>query len=529
MTEKQTLDLGEADIRNRPAAATPSPINDNDVFVLNPMFRMRNEKDYVTLYGSESLGSYSLHRSVAVMLALCNGQRTVSDIARLTIPFVNTSNGENAYELALNSVRPMLCYFRLTIDEHRGGEKVPSSYGYPSASPLIRHSVLPAFGNIARVEYDPREFLPKDASEMAARADRPLRERVPSQLNWHLTSECSVDCRYCYLGRRSNVKLLSKERMLELIEEAAEIGVFNITPSGGDILLYPHLFEFMESVSRHKFVPSLVSTKTFLSKDAAKRLAASSDVLWHLQFSIDSTVDEIADWLVRRTGYRRRIFESIENALEVGLRVGAKAVITPYNVLTIPKLYRDLKGLGVETIRLATYARSGYHHSDDLFNHHESFDWLKEQMEDLKEEFPEDKDKLSLQNGELTREPQSQEIREAAWKNRSLCTAGRTAMMVCADGKVIPCEQMPETEEYFVGDLSRQSIEEVWNSDKLKALTYGVPRERFEGKACYDCDEREECHLKMGYCIRDVALLRGTIYHPPANCPKVEVPFVRTV
>jgi radical SAM protein with 4Fe4S-binding SPASM domain len=100
-------------------------------------------------------------------------------------------------------------------------------------------------------------------------------------------------------------------------------------------------------------------------------------------------------------------------------------------------------------------------------------------------------------------------------------------MMICADGKVIPCEQIPETEEYFCGDVSHQSIMEVWNGDRLRELTYGMPREKFKGQPCYDCEEWEECMGKKGNCIRDQALHLGGIYQPPENCPKYEGSFVR--
>jgi radical SAM protein with 4Fe4S-binding SPASM domain len=102
-------------------------------------------------------------------------------------------------------------------------------------------------------------------------------------------------------------------------------------------------------------------------------------------------------------------------------------------------------------------------------------------------------------------------------------------MMVCADGKVIPCEQMPETEEYFCGDLSRESIQEVWDSDRLRERTYGLPREKFRGNSCYDCDERDRCLGVEGYCIRDISQFRGNMYQPPIECPKSDLPFLRDV
>jgi radical SAM protein with 4Fe4S-binding SPASM domain len=235
----------------------------------------------------------------------------------------------------------------------------------------------------------------------------------------------------------------------------------------------------------------------------------------------------VADYLVKVNGYCDRIFASIDNAREAGLRVNAKAVITPYNILTIPKLYRDLKHRGVATIRLVPYIRSGFHHSDDLFNWPVSYEWLFEQTDRLHQEFPDDIMSIRT-SGPPRMEPPPAELVREAWEKRDIsCAAGRVGMLICTDGKVIPCEQMPETEEYFCGDVSYQSIQEVWDGDRLRELTYGLPREKFKGQPCYDCAEWENCVRRQGCCIRDLAVLHGSIYEPPHNCPKCTRGFIR--
>jgi MoaA/NifB/PqqE/SkfB family radical SAM enzyme len=222
------------------------------------------------------------------------------------------------------------------------------------------------------------------------------------------------------------------------------------------------------------------------------------------------------------------VFTSIDNALEAGLDVVVKAVITPYNILTIPKLYRDLKKRGVNTIRLSTYIRSGVRHSDDLFNHPASYQWLEEQVKQLQQEFPDNF--IKVQNGAPSMELPSLESRREAWTKRNACPAGRTTMMICPDGKVIPCEQMPEMEEYFCGDVSHQSLQEVWDGECLRELTYGSPREKFKGQLCYDCGEWEKCICQMGNCIRNLAMYHGGVYQTPQECPKCnKKSFIRTI
>jgi radical SAM protein with 4Fe4S-binding SPASM domain len=526
LTNREVVQLGNEMKEDGEKCVSCRAIQDHDRYVLNPLCRLRNRRNYVLLYGVEG-NVYNLHRTTAIILALCNGSHTVADIAHFTRPFVKIANEEQAEETARHEVKQIIYQMRQTKEEQAGQPPLPSVY--PSAAPLVAKGEYESKFHdtgLRLPDYNPRDFLPKDASEIANGPVHERHEPAPVRLAWHFTSECSTDCKYCYLGRRKNLKLLSIERVLSLIEEAVELGVVQIDPLGGDVLLYPHLKQVLDALSKYNLLPILLSTKSFLSKEKAAMLAEKKGLVWKLQFSIDSTIPDVADYLTGTKNFTQRIFSSIDNALEAGLPVGAKAVVTPYNILTIPQLYRDLKERGVKQILLATYSRSGFHHSDDLFNCPASYQWLEQQFKQLRKEFPDDE--IHCQNGGPAFEGQARagEAKQEAWKKASACTAGRSIMLICADGKVIPCEQMPETEEFFCGDVSHQSIQEVWDGDRLRELTYGPPRERFQGTSCYDCEEFEEC-VHRGVCIRDLSMYYGNIYQPPDNCPKSKQPFLR--
>ena len=182
---------------------------------------------------------------------------------------------------------------------------------------------------------------------------------------------------------------------------------------------------------------------------------------------------------------------------------------------------------GVDYIRLAMYSRSGFHHSEELFNHPESHLWLESQLEILRSEFP--NDFIFLQNGEPRMEPTLQDDKVEAWDNRTRCTSGRDGIMICADGKVIPCEQMPEIEEMFCGDLTQQSLLDIWNSKKLNDKIIFLKKDMFKDTPCYDCEDFHDCIVKNGYCFRDTTLFLGKMYTTPENCPKYNGPFIRCV
>ena len=116
----------------------------------------------------------------------------------------------------------------------------------------------------------------------------------------------------------------------------------------------------------------------------------------------------------------------------------------------------------------------------------------------------------------------SNEAKEEAWEERSMCSAGRASMVINPTGEVTLCEQMPLQDEYIAGDLKHQGLEALWNSTRMKDKVY-PSKEKFSGTECETCPDFEECINETGYCFRDSLFTYGTIYSLPPNCPKAPV------
>jgi radical SAM protein with 4Fe4S-binding SPASM domain len=351
----------------------------------------------------------------------------------------------------------------------------------------------------------------------------------PLSVLWLLTNECQTNCQYCYMEKQpvTRENLLPFERVKEIAEEASQGGMMAIYVSGGDVLCYPHLLDFLGLMSEYEYQPTVLATKSYVSLETARRLLEYRYVKG-IQFSIDSTVPEIADFLVQCPGFVERTMTSIRNCQEAGFKtIEAKCVITPYNLPAIPKLYRDLKAMGLSEIRLATYCKSGYHHSDRLFNHPEDYHWLDKQIIKLNAEFP--ADKIFYQNGAPQVMPRPKEEVGETWKRRSACTAGRSNLTICANGRVVACEQMPEREGDYLGDLRTQSILDIWHSKKVDEYLLHPSRESFKGTACFECEEFDECQSSYGQCVRDCVVHYGTRWCPSPICPRAPEKYMRTM
>ena len=80
----------------------------DEVYALNPLMCMRNEQDFVGLYKFEGKVEPKIHHTTGIILALCNGKRTIGDIAKIVIPFLKEPSAHNAKEEALSWVKAVI-------------------------------------------------------------------------------------------------------------------------------------------------------------------------------------------------------------------------------------------------------------------------------------------------------------------------------------------------------------------------------------------------------------------------------------
>jgi radical SAM protein with 4Fe4S-binding SPASM domain len=475
--------------------------NAQDIYVINPHVRLRNDKKRVIAITFHEGNAYPLVLDpiVGVVMTMFDGSRTCGDIADLCTAFAN-----EPLELAEKYVHNLISTVK----------KISEAMPLPLL--VIKKDLRPEERTLIRT-YNPANFA---IHRNQWRGPDDNHHAFPTGILWLLTNDCQVNCQYCYMDKPpvKQEDLLPWNRVQTILREIHEYGPVLMNISGGDVMLYPHIFDFLELLSMCDLPLIGIPTKAYVSRETAERLAKIDCIEW-IQFSIDSTVPEIGDYLVQSPGFVERIFQSIENCLAAGLKVDSKTVITPYNIATVPKLYRDLKARGVSSIRLATYCRSPFHHKDRLFNNLDDYEWLRKEIEKLKQEFP--GDSFNIQNGPPHDVPMSAEEMKRIWDRQIRCTAGRNGITICANGKVVACEQMPEREEDYIGDLKTQSLTEVWNGKLLDEYLIHPPREKFKDTVCYECpdDEFHKCQVKVGMCVRDIVRDYSTRWAPSKYCP----------
>jgi len=444
---------------------------------LKDTFYLKKDKKSIILYEIltplPGLGRvYHLSPPIAVFLALCDGEKSNKQIFNIFHKIFNILEIE--YQNMIKS------YIEMRVLEEL---ETPSP---------------------REIKYNPIDFvLPKEIVDISPyhRLDFPI------ELVIHLTSACMCNCVYCYSERPlfSQKELLSLERWKILVSEFAEKGGKLIEFSGGDPLCYPHWDKIIKHCVEKK-IKFAISTKRKITEQEAKKLAESGVRV--IQLSID-TFNEITAKKLQVPKPQDMIL-SILNLKKEGIKVITRSVVTGLNVKEIPFLIRKLIDIGIEDIRITPYSRSLFRHKDYLFVEKEEIKYLKEQINLLKNAYPE----IAI-TAEFYFSDSLPDFRK-----RPYCGGIKHGLIIFPNGKYSICEQLPQNSYYCFGDAKKMSIEEIWNSEIMQKVIY-PPRELFIGRICYNCEEFDNCHLEKGRCIRNALICFGSEFAPDPSCPKV--------
>ena len=369
-----------------------------------------------------------------------------------------------------------------------------------------------------------------------------MRPATPISLNLMFSNDCETNCTYCYAHRRK-VPLeqhLSGERWIEILHEARALGIDQVSLSGGDPLFRKDALILIGELIKLDML-FLLSTKCHITTKIADRLVEIgmnkpiNQYMREIQLSMDGPDAETADVLAGSPGYYKRSIESIKNLVARGFNLRVKAVVTPLNAHRIYQWIKQLVDMGVNQVSVAAYNRTFHRHDDSLFLSREERISIAEQCERARKDFPwinlrmsgleksPAQEEIALREktttDELVSEPEMNVNRKAQkWKERAQCSGGRSSMTITPDGKVVLCDTIPQEGVFVVGDVSHQSVMDVWNSEPLVSFAYPT-RDKFIDTACYDCADLDECQSKAGYCFRDTYFNYGSVYGPPPQCP----------
>ena len=176
-------------------------------------------------------------------------------------------------------------------------------------------------------------------------------------LSWavvEVTDACNLNCIWCYAssgyGSRAKRNHMSKSGLERVVRTLAKAGVRQITYSGGEPTIYPHIRHAVRIAKESGMVVHMNTNGFVLTKRFAQELKKLG--LSQIQTNIDSMSPEKHDRIRGRKGSFTAAVNALKAAREVGLTCASQTVLTKENEGEILDIFRFARSMGVQRCRL---------------------------------------------------------------------------------------------------------------------------------------------------------------------------------
>ncbi|WP_273160039.1 radical SAM protein [Bacteroides fluxus] len=469
-------------------------------YYLNPDYTIRKDGNryllhsrFMKKYDSDTAKSL-IHPYHARLLSLFSAGSSVEQAANVIASDLNVTQ-----EDAKKILAPWLTKEKFKIKINNYSVRIPKNVLVPSDSILDKNEIM-------------KFNIPKSLAKNVDLSTKRL--QIPYLMTFMLTNTCVTKCCYCYADTHTKVKnYLLTERIFEIIREAKRIGVYNIFLIGGEVFLHPDWELVLKELTNNGFGPDTISTKIPITPRIVKGLKESG-FKGTLQLSIDTLDSNIAiDTLHVNQCYISKVEHGINLLEKAGITyrvetVLTKATCTKKNIDTLYNFLKEKNCVKTWEIRTAMFSNQK---SMDNFNSIKAAVPLLEELfgyveENIKNEamFT-----VALPRTEIDKAYYSAEGGSATFKGAK-CSALNDHLFILPDGKCTICEQLYWNPNFIIGDLTNESISEVWNSTKANRLL-NLKQECIDKQSpCSTCKLFDDCFkINRNRCWTDVIKAYG--------------------
>ena len=322
-----------------------------------------------------------------------------------------------------------------------------------------------------------------------------------------VNNSCVTDCCYCYADKKTKTNLMPFSRVKTIIKNAYKANICNFYISGGEVFLYKQWKELLFCLHEFGFPPPLLSTKIPV-KEAD--IMIIKELGSQIQISLDSLSSrDLYKMLHVNSEYADKMKQTIMLLNQKNISFQVTSVITKYNdsIENLEEIYEFLsqfEHLFNWEVRIAF--RSLYSRNDFIRiriskeSEQKIYQWIQSKKRSSE---------INIQLSQLDKNKYFGCESGSTNFTGGECSGNHYNMIVMPDGKVTICEQLYWNPRFIIGDLSTQSIEEVWNSPRALWLSNLQKKDFQDSSVCKQCDIFEDCYDYHNKCYVDVLKAYG--------------------
>lgn len=310
----------------------------------------------------------------------------------------------------------------------------------------------------------------------------------PQEVWLSVTSKCNLHCITCFKDKNQiRKKDMSKEKLLNIIDEIKELGVGYIVVSGGEPFMRPDILDILERIASLDIMTLIITNGTLINKEIAKRLGEIKPKI--IQVSLDGSTAEIND-RIRGKGVYDKTIRGAKLLIEQNLDVRLYPTINRLNIHDLPNMRKLVNELRPGFNHLA-FAK--FHPTGRGLKNEKELNISEDEFLEIIKSFPKDKENKTEASSkkEATDLTHLLPTRIPYGARKINCGWGAATFSIEADGKVYPCHWL-HFPEYQAGDLYEQNLIDIYHGSEVFARCR-MMRVDSNIEGCQQCDYKYFC------------------------------------
>lgn len=277
-----------------------------------------------------------------------------------------------------------------------------------------------------------------------------------------MTYNCNNKCEFCYNGGYIEKNYMSKNKIINIIDQCKEIGVMHLSFTGGEPFIRSDFLDIVEYAHNNNFYITIQTNGTLITEDIARVLGKFMPIT--VAITVHSADENIHDDFTKVKGSYRNTINNIKLLRKYNVPVVMRYVITKKNFSGI-KAYSNL--------------------ADELDVRYNISPLIYPSVDGSLEPF-----KLRLESDQIR-----YLIKEKKYAPQAdPCGAGKTKIVISPEGKVYPCPFY----HLEIGDLNTSKLKEIINSSNALNVRKLFERPQ-ECKKCGVANKCPRCPI-IAYC-----------------------------
>jgi len=167
-----------------------------------------------------------------------------------------------------------------------------------------------------------------------------------------ITNSCIAKCSFCDIWKQQPKVFIDHQKALDVIDRLADHGIVQLTITGGEPLLHPHVVDFVQKATDRKIHNAVLNAapKLLLRNDIIKRLEAAGNDM--ISISFDSGDPAVMEESRKISGIMDDMARAIDEISKTKIKTMASVLIWNNNFDKLEDICNKAKNMGFDLISI---------------------------------------------------------------------------------------------------------------------------------------------------------------------------------